>query len=459
MSRVARDVGAGGWTDRLRLLLFLLLGTILGGCRPAAPASLTPTPSPSPVPATGLVVYLDRPLGQVSPYVYGANYGPWMVVPYELMPQAQAAGIRFLRFPGGNWGDQHNLRPYQIDAYIRLARQLAAEPSISVRLRGGTPEQAAALVRYTNLEQGYSVRFWSIGNEPSLYPDYDVERFNREWRAFAQAMRAVDPDIRIIGPDIHQFTADPAANPKDRHGKDWMRSFLEANGDLVDIVSFHRYPFPRCRTCPPATVDELRANVTEWDAIIPALRALMRETLGEEKPIAVTEVNSHWNKAVGREATPDGFYNAIWWADVLGRLIRQQVYIVAYFALQTSPGAGPWGLLASHDVRPTYYVYRLYREFGSTLLAVTLPEDARGLSAYAALREDNTLTLILVNRDSVSHTVPFTVVGGTVSGPLRLTRLDRAHLAEPLAPLDYTPGLPLTLPGPSVTLVQVPIAP
>ena len=454
MSRAARGVSVGGW-----IAWVLLWGVVLAGCLPAAPTPVEPSPTPSLPPASGLVIHLDRPLGQVSPYVYGVNYGPWMVVPYELMPQAQAAGIRFLRFPGGNWGDQHDLRPYQIDAYIRLARQLGAEPSISVRLRGGTPEQAAALVRYTNVEQGYNVRFWSIGNEPSLYPDYDVERFNREWRAFAEAMRAVDPTIRLIGPDIHQFTADPAANPKDRHGKDWMRAFLEANGDLVDVVSFHRYPFPRCRTCPPATVEELRANVAEWDAIIPALRALIRETTGQDKPVAVTEVNSHWNKAVGRDTTPDGFYNAIWWADVLGRLIRQQVYMVAYFALQTSPGAGPWGLLASTEVRPTYYVYRLYREFGDTLLEVTLPETGSRLSAYAARRKDGVLTLILVNREEVPATVPLTLVGGTVSGPLTLVRLDRTHAAEPLAPLDYTPGMTLTLPGPSVTLVEVPVTP
>jgi hypothetical protein len=55
---------------------------------------------------------------------------------------------------------------------------LGAEPSISVRLHGGTPEAAAELVRYTNIEQGYAVRYWSIGNEPSLYRDYDTETYN-----------------------------------------------------------------------------------------------------------------------------------------------------------------------------------------------------------------------------------------------------------------------------------------
>ena len=32
--------------------------------------------------------------------------------------------------------------------------------------------------------------------------------------------------------------------PRTSQGKDWMTEFLRANGDLVDIVSIHRYPFP-----------------------------------------------------------------------------------------------------------------------------------------------------------------------------------------------------------------------
>ncbi len=442
-----------------RVLLLLLL--ITAGLAALVWSRLaTSRPSRvSPGPLTGLMVDVTAVEGEVSPYVFGANYGPWMVVPYELMDEAQAAGLRFLRFPGGNWGDQHDLRPYQIDAYIQLARQLGAEPSISVRLRGGTPEQAAALVRYTNIEKGYGVRFWSIGNEPSLYPDYDTERFNREWRAFAEAMRAVDPTIRLMGPEIHQFTADPAANPKDRHGHDWMTAFLEANGDLVDIVSFHRYPFPRCRTCPPASVEELRANAAEWDDIIRYLRATVREITGEDKPIAVTEVNSHWNKAVGKETTPDGFYNAIWWADVLGRFIRNRVFIVAYFALQTSPGAGPWGLLASRDVRPTYYVYRLYRHFGDVLVPVHVPPGVPDVSAYAARRGDREITLLVVNRGDTPQELPLYLRGASPGAQMMLWSLRRDHVPDAGETRPFSNGTRVVFPPASATVIAIPLSP
>ncbi len=432
---------------RAGVLLSLLL--ICTACARPNPLLFTPTPSPTPVPG---VLYVDstRRLGRISPLVYGTNYGPWMVVPYDLLPQAEAAGITYLRFPGGNWGDRNDLRKSQIDQFITLARRMGAEPNICVRLRGGTPEKAAELVRYTNVEHGYGVRYWSIGNEPSLYSDYDTERYNAEWRAVAEAMQAVDPDILLIGPDIHQYTGNPATDPKDAAGRDWLREFLLANGDMVDIVAVHRYPFPAGMTSPPATIDDLRANSREWDTIIPNLRALVRETTGRDLPVAVTEVNSHWSGATGGEATPDSFYNAIWWGDVLGRLIRQRVEIVAHFALQTQIGSGGWGLFGRSDIRPTYYVYPMYKHFGEELVYAS--SDDADVSIYAALRDDGKLTIMLVNLAPEERTKPLHLEG--VGQPVRaeVWLFDARHAAEKVAERSFSSGEEVTLPAASLSL-------
>ncbi|MDW8102045.1 MAG: hypothetical protein RMK30_04115 [Anaerolineae bacterium] len=393
-------------------------------------------------------------LGEISPYVYGTNYGPWMVVPFELMDEAEEARITFLRFPGGNWGDQNDLMPYQIDQFIGLARRLGAEPSISVRLRGGSVKKAKELIYYTNVEKGYNVRFWSIGNEPSLYPDYNTERYNAEWRTYALALKEVDPNILLIGPDIHQYTGNPDTDPKDSAGKDWMEEFLRANGDLVDIVSIHRYPFPRDKISPPATVAELRENSREWDEIIPKLREKIRQITGRDLPVAVTEVNSHWSKAVGGEATPDSFYNAIWWADVLGRLIRQQVYIVAHFCLQTPSGSGGWGLLESREVRPTYYVYRMYRHFGEKL--VLSSSDSPEVSVYASIRSDGSLALMLVNLGDNEVLKPLTLEGFRPSGLAEHWLFDSRYKAEKVGEIALKNGFELNLPARSVSLFLIP---
>src|SRR5690606_22827247 len=102
--------------------------------------------------------------------------------------------------------------------------------------------------------------------------------------------------------------------------------------------------------------------------ILPTLRAVMLETTGRDIPVAITEANSHWSAALGGVASPDSHYNAIWWADVLGRLIQHDPTIVAYFDLQSNSRRGGWGLMATYEVRPTYYVYQIYKQFGQTRL-------------------------------------------------------------------------------------------
>jgi alpha-L-arabinofuranosidase len=417
------------------------------GSAGAGPAAISPPVASTPVPGS-LWVDAATSRGTISPLVYGTNFGPWGVVTTDLQAAADTAGLRLLRYPGGNWGDQNNIQPWQLDQFAELARRMGAEISLSVRLRGGTPEAAAELVRYAG-EMGYDIRYWSIGNEPELYGDYDTVRHNREWRAIAQAMRAVDDSIVLIGPEVTQYTGNPASDPRDSAGRDWLREFLQANGDLVDIVSIHRYPFPAAMGGPPASSDDLRRNPAEWDHIIPRLREVIRETTGRDLPVAVTEVNSHWTGAYGGEGTPDSFNNAVWWAAVLGRLIDQQVMVVNHFALQSGASIGGWGLLGRSQVRPTYYVYQLYQHFGQELLPSASPDT--DVSVAAARRDDGAITLMAANLASEARQLPLHVAGAELTR-LTVWRLDAEHLAARASEGTYQPGMTVTLPGHSVSL-------
>jgi hypothetical protein len=451
----------------------LLLGILLLACSqpPVAPPAATTsaatapaqvaatTPPPQPPPGA-LYVDATHDLGMIPATVYGTNYGPWISVPLAVQDAFEHSGLRLLRFPGGAYGDEHNLRPLQIDQFLTLASRIDAEPLISVRLIGSTPEQAVALLRYTNLEQNYGVRYWSIGNEPSLYitaynaPDWDTDYYNARWREFALALKEADPTILLFGPDTHQFTADLASNPQDPAGRDWLASFLEANGDLVDVVTIHRYPFPAGLAAPATTIDQLRANSREWDAIIPALRGLIHEKASRDLPIAVTEVNSHWTQAIAGEATPDSHFNAIWWGDVLGRLIRNGVDYVAHFALQTNPGQGGWGLLARDEVRPSYYVYQMYARFGDRLRFAASPVEE--VSLFAALDGDGALTLMLVNLSDQAQSLPLQLDHFEPTGDAAIWRFDATHQAARLEDVPLASGASLAVPPQSMTLYTVP---
>lgn len=369
-----------------------------------------------------LRVNAENVVGSVSPLVYGANFGSLQTIPPDLIDAAQESNLRYLRFPGGRWGDQNDIRTQQIDALMRSASLIGAETlSINVRLENGTPESAAELVRYVNIENDYDVRLWGIGNEPDLFDDYTTEQYVQEWRLIAEAMRAVDPDILLMGPETSQWTGTGQTERQDS----WVRAFLEANGDLVDIVAVHRYPFPSSLNS-TTTIDDLRQNTAEWDTILDNLRATVLEITGRDLPVAITEVNSHWNAAIGGEATNDSHYNAVWWADSFGRLLYDEPYAVAFFDFQSADSRGGTGLLQRYEVRPTYYVYQLYGRFGDVLLQV---EPTPDVTIYAAQRDDDALTLIVVNLADEPHERTLDIAGFTATD-VEMTRYTSTGLTD-----------------------------
>jgi hypothetical protein len=269
-------------------------------------------------------------------------------------------------------------------------------------------------------------------------------------------MRAVDPSIILVGPEITQFaTAELAGRSDVARARDWMRAFLTANGDLVDIVSIHRYPFPAQANQPSLSVAELRPTSAEFDVSIPELRAMIRDLTGRDIPVAVTEVNSDSSPGIGGEASLDSPFAAVWLTDVLGRLIRQGATIVAQYAFQTADSRGRWGLLNRYNVRPQYYVYQLFQRFGTEL--VYAGSDDPDVTAYAALRDDGALTLLVVNLGDATAEKPLRLAGapGGSADIYRLDaeRIDAATVATPVETVPLADGARLSLPPQSATLI------
>lgn len=387
-------------------------------------------------------------IAEVGPFVYGANLGPFAVPP-GLFEEAAQSGIRFLRFPHGEWGDQNDLSEFNIDLFIKMAALIGAEPSIAVRLRDGTPEKAAELVRYTNIEQAYDVQYWYVGNEPNLYGnEYTTEIHNQEWRAIALAMLEVDPDITLIGPGISQWNG-ITVDPDDSQGNNWLVDFLEANGDLVDIVSVHRYPFPESAANPNTSIDDIRDSVSEWDEILPNLRQVILDTTGrDDYPVGITEFNSHWGTLSGGEATNDSFTNALFVAEVLGRSLQHEPFTLGYFDYSATSKRGGGGLTGEFDVIPAYYTYQLYQRFGTQVIETH--SSIQYLSVYGALREDGALTLIAVNfgDNEVSAKISITGFDGQVTSTRLLTE---SILAEEVTDV-LLDGETLTMPAMSAAL-------
>ena len=429
------------------ILATLLILALLSACGPA--------PSPTPVPGA-LFVDPRTSLGPISPYLYGTNYGPMHAVVLEMMPLVEEAGFTVLRFPGGAWTDTVDIQPFQIDQLMAFAKQVGAMPIVSVRLLGGKPETAANLVRYANIEKKYGITYWSIGNEPTIYTelkqadyDYTTENLNKDWRPIAEAMKAVDPTIKLMGPEASQWNDNYENTQKDSAGRHWVIEFLKANGDLLDVVSVHRYPM-YSPSNGPVTVQQLRENTRKWTGEVEYLRSLIREYVGRDLPIAFTEVNSDPSPVMLQEASPDSFYNAIWYADVLGQLMTADVFMVNQWVIsQRSTGLG---LFKGNEVRPTYYVFPLYKNFGNE--QVYAASGVEYVDIFAATRADGALTLMVINLLDVEQRVPLQVKGEQPA-EADVWLLDVMHYAENLGVQAFPMDGVVTLPAQSATLYVI----
>jgi len=189
----------------------------------------------------------------------------------DVLEKVRALGPAFVRWPGGNvaqdyhwrWGvGPRDARPTWInlswknepepsdfgtDEFIRFARNVGAEPTITVNVegRGATPEEAAAWVEYCNgpaaSEHGkrrasnghpepYGVRYWEIGNE--IWGDWvrghsDATTYARNFNRYVEAMRAVDPSIEVIAVGDNDMA--------------WNRTVLRLATERADFLAIHHY--------------------------------------------------------------------------------------------------------------------------------------------------------------------------------------------------------------------------
>jgi hypothetical protein len=442
-------------------LTILLVFVLFAGCVPAVPdmqESATATPQPG-----ALVVDADKDLGPISPYLYGTNYGPWTAVPADMLQAAFDSKITTLRWPGGRWGNENDIQTYQLDMFIDFCKKMGAMPTIHVRFQGGSPEAAAELVRYANIEKKYGITYWAIGNEPDYETwngkKIDPAEFNPLWRKMAQAMKAVDPTIKIMGPELSQWGTTlsntpkypSAATPSANERQDWMTEFLKANGDLVDIVTVHRYPLYDPSSTSPITVESLRRNTLEWQPMVTYLRGLIKQITGRDLPVGFTEVNSDPSGVFNKVASPDSYYNAIWYADVLGRMIEENVFIIDHFVLANRQSGH--GLIYNSELRPTYYVFQMYSHFGSQ--RVYSSSGVEFVTIYAAKRPDGTLTIMVINLTDSEQRLPLDVRGMKVS-KAQVWLFDATHNAVDMGLQEMPSDDVLTLPAQSISLYAIP---
>ena len=417
---------------------------------PVTPAPPTTPPRPEPAaeaePDATVRVVVDAtrgPHGNWTPRLdrdfYGVNVADWRPQDYQPAPDpeflAYLSALRpgVLRWPAGHtsqslvWerapeaeGAEHVLTQTHVEAFLRLAREAGAKPLIAVNLKTGTPEAAADLVRYVNVEKGHGVTWWQVGNEPDHQdgltrdPAHYAERYLR----FAEAMRAVDPGIKLVGAEIMTGAHVVGCNG----APDWLTPILRAAGHEMDAVSWHYYPLDSNQRSTTSSAYPTRENLfqesaPDWcpsslafaDQVFPHLRRA-RDAHAPGAQVWVTEIAEDSGNG-GQEGLVGTTAAFLWTADVLGRFAAHGPDAMAKFVFKSGASHRFTLLDEDGDPRPAYAAYWLYaRHFGDGIVHAE-SDRTHGVAAHAALRADGALTLVLVNKERRAHVVDLDVTG------------------------------------------------
>jgi len=329
------------------------------------------------------------------------------------------------------------------------------------------------------------VAYYDLDNEPMLWnsthrdvhPDptsYDEIR-DRTYQ-YAAAIKAADPSARTLGPAVWGWCAyfysavdncSTSGSDYQAHGNipfiPWylrqMQIYEQQHGmRILDYVDLHIYPqldgvFSDSLGSTSVQAARLRSTRQLWDPtythegwinspvyLIPRMKQWIAAHYPGTKT-AITEYN--WGAL--------GFMNgALAQADILGIFGREGLDLATL-----------WGPPSSTE--PGAFAFRLYRNydgagngFGETSVQA-LSSDQAKLSVYAAVRsKDNALTIMIINKTSISQTSGLSLSGFDPAATAAVYRYSPANLnsISQLPDENVTgTGFTSTFPGNSITLL------
>lgn len=370
------------------------------------------------------------------------------------------------------------------DEFLRFCKRIGAEPQIALNLGTGTPEEAAAWVRYVDEHWGKSGLLWELGNE--LWGDFQtgyptLPRVAALTKAFSDAVRAVDPGARLIATG-----ADPD------HFEQWNAAQLQNAPGAFQWLSTHfvvRDENVLSRRGDPAFV-ALSAFALPVE-LERRLRSMRRQIDGMEAArgkvgIAFTEWLFHG--ADDRVPRFNNMGGAICAAGMLNTLMRVADFVPISDMTGLVEFGGIWKKRGRVYGVPAYWAFRMYSNADATTpvevsAASETYEISRGnnrlpeikavpyLDVFAARNEAGTkLTLFCVNRDLDRDWPARIEVSGFAPGrSARLETLATASIyransemqPEAVYPMAGTlavnaPTFVYTFPRSSVTVIELP---
>jgi alpha-N-arabinofuranosidase len=423
----------------------------------------------------------------------------------DVLSRVKALSPRFVRWPGGNvaqdyhwrWGVgprderplwvnlswKNELEPsdFGTDEFIQFARNVGAEPSLTVNVegRGATVEEAAAWVEYCNgpasstngamrVRNGhpepYRVKYWEVGNE--IWGDWvrahsDAATYARNLTRYAAAMRAVDPSITVIAVGDNDMA--------------WNRTVLGA-GERFDYLAVHHYYGQKDMAGDPRN---LMARPLHYDRFYGEVEAMLREQPADRRPqLAVNE----WGLDLP-ESQQYSMLGALYAARLMN-VFERHGDLIGMSAVSDLVNGWPGGIIqAARDgvfVTPAYLVNRLYatrigdervatRVDGPTYSTSHEGDSVPAVDVVTTRSADGRRLFIKAINTDLEHSLPakITVRGARIAAHATLERINAESLTAAngfrtpdavritARPLSGSNALAMVLPSHSVSVITL----
>jgi alpha-N-arabinofuranosidase len=260
----------------------------------------------------------------------------------------------------------------------------------------------------------FGVKFWEVGNE--IWGDWvrghsDAETYARNYNRYAQAMRAVDPSIKLL-----------AVGDNDMK---WNRTLLREAGRNIDYLAIHHYYGRRELQGDPSN---LMARPLFFEHFYAGVQQLLDELgLAGHVKLAINE----WGLDLPSEQQYS-MESALYGARLMN-VFERSGEIVEMSAVSDLVNGWPGGIIQAgrHGVfvSPTYLVNQLYAEHrGDLLLATTVNSPTFNtshegtnipyLDATASRTADGkTIFIKAVNTSASSSLLTTITIQGTIPPP------------------------------------------
>src|SRR5665213_2978197 len=299
-----------------------------------------------------------------------------------------------------------------------------AKPLITINVGCGTPQEAAAWVYYANVVQGYAIKDWEIGNEMDgaweTGGPLNANDYARRYIEFYQAMKAVDSSIHVYGP-VPGGAYDSSDNlDNNTYIQDFVnRLAADPGGDKASYangIDFHWYPnwedSPPILGTPAKVAPFAQTDLPRMLANLPNAATV---------PVLMTEYNGGIDSAGTAQLE-----NGLWLADWLGQFLTNlgsRFSSNLWDLLEADPGDTNIGTPNGYELgmlngSQDGYLYQPHAHYwamqmltqrwaiaadtNTHTLVQTVSSLPLAVSAYADLRPDGVLSLLVINKDPVN---------------------------------------------------------